>query len=151
MNATKPILTLSSIRTLRTLSPIRTLRVLIVDDQPMILKRVRSILAEQTDFEICGEAHDGAKAIEEAQRLEPDVVILNVSMPVMNGFAAARLIKAKLPSTAIVILSSEADKHFVAEAKKVGASAYVCKTKADDSLVKAIEAAVIGSEFISLV
>jgi DNA-binding NarL/FixJ family response regulator len=142
MNVTQPILTLS---------PIRTLRILIVDDQPMILKRVRSILRDQTDFEICGEAYDGAKAVEEAQRLKPDVVILNVSMPVMNGFEAARLIKTKLPSTAIVILSSEADKHFAAEAKKIGASAYVCKTKADDSLVKAIETAVTGSEFISLV
>ncbi len=142
MIATQPILTLRSMR---------TVRILIVDDQPMILKRVRSILAKQSDFEICGEAYDGAKAVEEAQRLKPDVVILNVSMPVMNGFAAARLIKTKLPSTAIVILSSEADKHFVAEAKKIGASAYVIKTKADDSLVKAIEAAVIDSEFISLV
>jgi DNA-binding NarL/FixJ family response regulator len=142
MNATKPVLTLS---------PMRIFRILIVDDQPMILKRVRSILEQHPDFEICGEAYDGAQAIEEAQRLAPDVVILNVSMPVMNGFAAARLIKAKLPSTAIVILSSEADKHFVAEAKKIGASAYVTKTKADDSLVEAIEAAVIGSEFISLV
>src|ERR1700684_599596 len=142
MNATSSILTLS---------PMRMLRILIVDDQPMILKRVRSILTEQSDFEICGEAHDGAKAVEEAQRLKPDVVILNVSMPVMNGFAAARLIKAKLPGTAIVILSSEADKHFVAEAKKIGASAYVIKTKADEYLVKAIEAAVSGSEFVSLV
>lgn len=142
MNATQSVLTPS---------PPHTFRILIVDDQPIILKRVRSILAEQTDFEICGEAYDGAKAIEKAQQLKPDVVILNVSMPVMNGFEAARLIKTKLPSTAIVILSSEADKHFVAEAKKIGASAYVFKSKADDSLVKAIEAAVIGSEFISLV
>ena len=132
-------------------SPMRMVRILIVDDQPMILKRVRSILAEQTDFEVCGEACDGAKALEEAQRLKPDVVILNVSMPVMNGFAAARLIKTKLPGTGIVILSSEADKHFVAEAKKIGASAYVIKTRADDSLVKAIEDAVIGRDFISFV
>ena len=130
------------------LSPVRALRILVVDDQPMILRRVRSILAEQPNFEVCGEAYDGAKAIEEAQRLKPDVVVLNVSMPVMDGFAAARVIKAKLPTTAIVILSSEADRHFVAEVKKIGASAYVIKTKAGESLVKAIEASVIGGEFV---
>jgi DNA-binding NarL/FixJ family response regulator len=129
-------------------SPVRTLRILLVDDQPMILKRVRSILAEQPDFEVCGEAYDGAQAIEEAQRLKPDVVVLNVSMPVMDGFAAARVIKARLATTGVVILSSDADKHFVAEAKKIGANAYVIKTKADDSLVKAIEAAVSGGEFV---
>jgi DNA-binding NarL/FixJ family response regulator len=130
------------------LSPVRTLRILVVDDQPMILKRVRSILAEQPNFEVCGEAYDGAQAIEQAQRLKPDVVVLNVSMPVMDGFAAARVIKARSATTAVVILSSEADKHFVAEAKKSGASAYVIKTKAGDSLVKAIEAAVSSGEFV---
>jgi len=72
---------------------------------------------------------DGARAIEEAQRLKPDVVILNISMPVSNGLEAARQIKVKLPDLAIVILSSNADKHFVAEAKKVGLAATSQKTK----------------------
>jgi DNA-binding NarL/FixJ family response regulator len=130
------------------LSLVRTLRILIVDDQPLILKRVRAILEGQPNFEVCGEAYDGAKAIQEAQRLKPDVVVLNVSMPVMDGFAAARVIKARLAATAVVILSSDADKHFVAEAKRIGANAYVVKTKADDALVKAIEAAVTGGEFV---
>jgi DNA-binding NarL/FixJ family response regulator len=72
---------------------------------------------------VCGEAYDGAKAIEEAQRLKPDVVVLNVSMPILNGMDAARKIKAELPEIAVVILSSNAGAHFVEEAKKVGARA----------------------------
>ena len=91
---------------------------------------------------------DGARAIEEAQRLKPDVVILNISMPVLNGLEAARQIKVKLPDLAIVILSSNADKHFVEEAKKVGARGYVAKDKAGRSLVSAVEAAVTTDEFV---
>ena len=97
---------------------------------------------------MCGEAVDGAKAIEEAQRLKPDVVVLNVTMPVLNGFEAAREIKASLPETAIVILSGHADERFVEEAKKIGARAYVAKNKAGEALIKAIEAAVIGGDFV---
>jgi DNA-binding NarL/FixJ family response regulator len=110
------------------------LRILIADDHPVIRKQVRSILESHARFDVCGEAYDGAQAIEEAQRLKPDVVILNVSMPVLNGFEAAREIKANLPTSAIVILSSNADKVFVDEAKKIGVRAYVTKTKAGERL-----------------
>jgi DNA-binding NarL/FixJ family response regulator len=127
---------------------IKTLRILIADDQPIIRKHVRRILEEQPSFSVCGEAYDGAKAIEEAQRLKPDVVVLNVSMPILNGLAAGRKIKAELPETAIVILSSNADKHFVEEAKKIGARAYVAKSKAAEALVTAIERAIVDGEFV---
>jgi CheY-like chemotaxis protein len=130
--------------------PDLTVRILLVDDQPVILKRVRAILAERLDFEVCGEAHDGASGVEEALRLKPHAVVLNVSMPILDGFAAARAIKAKVPTTAIVILSTEADKHFVAEARKCGANAYVVKTKAAESLVAAIDGALTGGEFVLL-
>jgi chemotaxis response regulator CheB len=96
----------------------RSVRILIADDQPIIRTMVRSTLEKIPHFEVCAEAVDGAEAIEEAQRLKPDVVVLNVTMPVLNGFDAAREIKATLPETAIVILSSHADQRFVAAAKK---------------------------------
>ncbi len=99
-------------------------------------------------FEVCGEAHDGVEAIDEAQRLKPDIVVMNITMPVMNGIEAAREIKAKLPELAIVILSSHADKQFVEQAKKSGARAYVAKSKAGKALVRAIEAAVIDGDFV---
>ncbi len=124
------------------------IRILIADDQPIIRRQVRAILEEHPGFEVCGEVQDGARAIEEAQRLKPDVVILNISMPVLNGLEAARQIKIESPDLAIVILSSNADKHFVEEAKKVGARGYVAKDKAGLSLVRAVEAAVTTDEFV---
>jgi DNA-binding NarL/FixJ family response regulator len=69
-------------------------------------------------------------------------------MPILNGLDAGRKIKAELPETAIVILSSNADKHFIEEAKKIGARAYVAKSKAAEALVTAIERAIIDGEFI---
>jgi two-component system response regulator NreC len=126
----------------------RRVRILIADDHPIIRRVVRSTLQQHPHFEICGEAVDGAEAIEEAKKLKPDVVVLNVSMPVMNGFEAAREIKMILPESAIVILSQNADQHFIAEAKKVGVQAYVSKSKAGESLVKAVEGAVLGEDFL---
>jgi DNA-binding NarL/FixJ family response regulator len=101
----------------------RRVRILIADDHPVIRQRVRFALEGHSRFEVCAEAEDGAKAIEEAQRLKPDVVVLNVTMPVVDGFQAAREIKASLPETAIVILSSHVDQRFIDEAKKIGARA----------------------------
>jgi len=124
------------------------IRVLIVDDHPVIRKIVRSTLEAHPHFDVCGEATNGAQAIEDAKKLKPDVVVLNITMPVMNGFEAAREIKTILPQTAIVILSSNADQHFIEEAKKIGVQAYVTKTKAGEELVKAVEAAVIGEDFV---
>jgi two-component system response regulator NreC len=126
----------------------RRLRVLIADDYTLIRKHVRTLLEEYPNFEVCGEARDGAEAIEQAQRLKPDVILLNISMPNVNGFDAARVIKAKLPQSAIVILSANADERFIEEAKRVGARAYVAKTKAGEALINAIEQAVTGDDFI---
>ena len=126
----------------------RRVRILIADDYPAIRASVRFTLEEHPRFEVCGEAEDGAKAIEEAKRLKPDVVVLNVSMPVLNGFAAAREIKTSLPETAIVILSADADERFVEEARRIGARAYVAKTELGKALIKAIETAVQGGDFV---
>ena len=126
----------------------RRVRILLADDHPVIRKTVRTALEVHPRFEVCGEAVDGAKAIEEAKKLKPDVVILNVSMPVLNGFEAAREIKANLPQTAIIILSTDADRRFVEEAKRIGARAYVAKIRAAEVLAKAIEAALLGGDFV---
>ena len=146
-----PYRSLVSSRALRTSpQPLhdRRLRILIADDHPVIRKTVRQILDSHPRFEVCGEAHDGAEAIDEAQRLKPDVVVLNITMPILDGLAAAREITAKLPESAIVILSSHADKQFIEQAKKSGARAYVAKSMAGEALVRAIEAAVIEGNFV---
>lgn len=126
----------------------RKVQVLIADDHSLIRKRVRSTLEQHPRFQVCGEAADGSTAIEEAKRLRPDVVVLNVTMPVLNGFEAAREIKATLPESAIVILSSNTDRQFIEEAKRIGARAYVAKSKAGDALIKAIERALQGDDFV---
>jgi DNA-binding NarL/FixJ family response regulator len=128
----------------------RRIRVLLADDHPIIRKMVRSTLQEHPHFEVCGEAENGAEAIELAKQIKPDVAILNVMMPVLNGFDAAREIKKHVPQSAIVILSTHADRLFVNEAKKMGIRVYVSKTKVGEALVKAVEAAVRGEDFVVL-
>jgi CheY-like chemotaxis protein len=123
-------------------------RVLLVDDHDGVRKAVRSLLEAHPRFEIVGEAVDGREGIDEAVKLKPDVVVLNVSMPVLNGIEAARVIKSDSPQSAIVILSSNADKHLVEVAKEVGAKAYVAKTRIGASLIKAIEEAIAGGDFV---
>lgn len=108
------------------------IRVVVADDHPVVRGMVRSALEQHPHFEVCGEAENGAEAIEEVKRVRPDVVVLNVTMPLVNGFQAAREIKKQIPDMPIVILSSHADKHFVEEA------------------LDALEAAVKGEDFIVL-
>jgi DNA-binding NarL/FixJ family response regulator len=126
------------------------IRVVVADDHPVVRGMVRSTLQQHPHFEVCGEAENGAEAIEGVKRVRPDVVVLNVTMPLVNGFQAAREIKKQIPETAIVILSSHADKYFVEEAKKIGVRAYVPKSKISQALVEALEAAVKGDDFIVL-
>lgn len=126
----------------------RTLRILIAEDNSMIRKRVRTVLEGDPRFDVCAEVADGADAIEQAICLKPDVVVLNITMPVLSGLDAAREIRVKVPECAIVILSSHADQQFIEEAKRVGARAYVAKTKIGDALIEAIADSVESRDFI---
>lgn len=128
----------------------RRTRILIADDHSSIRKAVRLTLEEQPDFEICGVAEDGRQAVEEASRLKPDVTILNITMPHLNGLEAARQIKAERPETAIVILSSHADQEFIAIAKGLGVRGYVSKMKAGQELIKAVQAAMRDEDYYVL-
>ncbi len=128
--------------------PERRLRVLVADDHPIVRRMVRTTLQENPSFEVCAEAIDGAEAVEEAKHLKPDVVVLNMNMPRMNGYEAAREIKKQVPESAIVILSTHVDKHFVEEAKKIGVGVYVSKSKVAEALFDAIRAAVAGKDFV---
>jgi CheY-like chemotaxis protein len=125
----------------------RNLRILIADDIPTILRLVKQILNAHAGFEVVGEARDGDQAVSLAETLRPDVVVLNVTMPMMSGFEAARRIRVRVPDSAIVILSSHKDKQFISEARRAGANGYVEKSQADEQLVHAIESAVKGEEF----
>jgi DNA-binding NarL/FixJ family response regulator len=129
-------------------TPERRIRVVVADDHPLVRKMVTATFQSTSHIDVVAEAKDGAEAVEEAKKSRPDVVILNISMPRMNGFQAASEIKKHVTESAIVILSTHADKHFIDEAKKLGVRVYISKTKVSDSLVLAVEAAVKGEDFI---
>jgi len=126
----------------------RRIRVVVADDHPVIRRMVSMTLLRYTHIDVVAEARDGLQAVEEANKTKPDVVILNVSMPRMNGFEAAREIKKPLPEAAIVILSTHADQHFIEVAKKIGVRVYISKTQVGDSLIHAVEAAINGEDFV---
>jgi two-component system nitrate/nitrite response regulator NarL len=123
------------------------IKILVADDHVMIRKIVTSTLEQEAGFEVVGEAVNGLEAVRKAEALKPNVVILNVTMPVLDGFEAARQIRRMLPEVAIVILSSNADRQFIEEAKKIGVRAYVPKNEAAVALVKAVEAAIRNEDF----
>ena len=108
---------------------------------------VKRILKAHQGFEVVGEARDGEHAVSLAKSLKPDVIVINVTMPKMSGFEAARRIRVHVPDSAIVILSSHKDQQFIEEARKAGANGYVGKSDADEQLIRAIESTVKGEEF----
>jgi DNA-binding NarL/FixJ family response regulator len=128
--------------------PERRIRVVVADDHPLVRRMVAATFLQSPHIDVVAEAGDGLEAVEQAKQAKPDVVILNISMPRMNGFQAAQEIKKHVPESAIVIMSSHADKQFIEEARKLGVRVYISKTQAGDSLVKAVEAAVKGEEFV---
>src|SRR3984893_19491423 len=98
-----------------------TIRILVADDHPTILEMVKTILKAHHGFEVVGEARDGQHAVRLAESLQPDVTVINVTMPKMSGFEAARRIRVHVPDSAIVILSSHRDQQLMEEGWQGGA------------------------------
>jgi DNA-binding NarL/FixJ family response regulator len=116
------------------------LRVLIADDHEAVRKGVCAILSSRVDLEICGEAVNGQEAVDKAMELKPDVIILDVTMPVLSGFDAARLIREQLPNTPIIMLTMHENSQLIEEAKKLGVNGYVAKSEAGQVLLRAVDA-----------
>jgi DNA-binding NarL/FixJ family response regulator len=125
----------------------RPVKILVADDHPVVRRMVTSTLKAEPQFDVIAEAENGLEAVHKAGTLKPHVVVLNITMPVLDGFEAARRIRKQIPEVAIVILSSNADKQFIEEAKKAGARAYVPKSKAAFALVKAIQDSIRNDGF----
>ncbi len=121
------------------------LRVLLVDDHEIMRQGLRLLLEKSSDMDVVGEANDGLKAIELAKELEPDVVVMDVNMPGVDGADATRRIVSSQPETRIVALSMHSKKGFIIEMLKAGASGYVLKENAFSELVNAINT-VMGNE-----
>lgn len=122
-------------------------RILLGDDQPLILEALESILCK--DFDVVGVASDGRELVKEARRLQPDAVVLDISMPGLNGFEAAREIKEILPAVKLLFLTQTADQSYVDAAFALGASAYVVKQAAARELVNALGEALAGRFYCS--
>jgi NarL family two-component system response regulator YdfI len=102
--------------------------ILIVDDSPVIRSSLRSCIAQNSDWEVCGDAENGKVALDLVQRLHPEVVLLDLSMPVMNGFDAARQIREIAPCTHIVLFTLHASPQVMEEARKLGVHDVVSKS-----------------------
>ncbi|MGH9469154.1 MAG: response regulator [Terriglobia bacterium] len=125
------------------------LRILLADDHPVVLNGLRSLLETQPDWQVCGEAGDGQEAIAEAERLKPDVAVLDLSMPKLNGIEAARRIVSNTAHPEVLILTVHESEEMVREALQAGARGYVLKSDAGDELVIAVRALSQHKPFLS--
>jgi two-component system, NarL family, response regulator LiaR len=120
------------------------IRVLVVDDHTIVRKGIRALLAEIDDIELVGEAGDGQEAIAQVEALQPDVVLMDLVMPEMDGAAATRAIKACCPEIRVVALTSFREEELVQGALRAGAIGYLLKNVSADKLAEAIRAACAG-------
>ncbi len=114
------------------------LRILIVDDHEIVRRGIRAILRSRADWEVCAEAADGIEAVEQAKKLRPDIVLMDISMPGMDGLAATRLIKKEMPDTDVILVSQNESKVVAREAQGVQASGFVSKSDVAKTLVRVI-------------
>jgi DNA-binding NarL/FixJ family response regulator len=125
------------------------LRILIGDDHTVVRQGLCKILEEQPAWEIVAQTSDGREAVQQALSLEPDVVILDIAMPLLNGIEATRQIVRRLPNTAVLILSMHADEAYITRAVQAGAKGYLLKDSADTDLIRAVHAISAGKSFFS--
>jgi two-component system response regulator NreC len=126
-----------------------TTRVLIADDHPLIRSGLRALLGREPEFEVVGEAADGYQALELVEQLRPDVVMLDVSMPRLNGIDVAQKISEKTPSTRIIIVSIHSDEGYVLRALKAGAKGYLLKASPEGDILNAVRAVAAGQAYLS--
>jgi len=125
------------------------IRIIIADDHDILREGLRGILQKQPDIEIVGEADNGRNAVELAKELSPDIVIMDITMPDLNGIEATRRILKEIPGIQIIALSMHNDRQFVRRMLDVGASGYLLKQSASRELVTAIRAVRAGNFYLS--
>ena len=124
------------------------LRVLLVDDHPVVRLGLRALLDSEPDMEVVGEAGNGAEAVSRTHELKPDIVIMDISMPEMDGLEATRRIRALDPDTHVLILTVHAQERYLFPVLKAGAAGYVLKSTVDTELVNAIRVVAQGGAFL---
>jgi two-component system, NarL family, response regulator NreC len=127
----------------------KKLRILLADDHIVVRTGLRALLERQPNLEVVGETENGRETVELAASLGPDVVVMDVAMPVLNGIEATKTIVTQRPATAVVILSMHADESYVMRALKAGARGYLLKDSAAADLISAIQAVSQNKSFFS--
>jgi two-component system response regulator NreC len=128
---------------------VNPIRILLADDHTVIRRGLRALLERQNGFVVVAEAADGREAVDAAAAVAPDVAVIDIGMPNLNGIEAATRIKEKRPETAVVILSMHADESYVLRALKSGARGYLLKDSPEEDLINAIHAVHQGKAFFS--
>lgn len=123
-------------------------RVMLVDDHRILRDALRGILEREHDIALVGEAFDGAQAIETARKLQPDVVLMDIGLPTMNGVEVTRVLLSEKTSTKVIALSTFSDRQVVTQMLDAGASGYVVKSAGRDELLRAIRAVALGRTYL---
>lgn len=125
------------------------IRVLLAEDHTIVRKGIRSLLDDEPDIEVVGEASDGRETVEKAEKLVPDVVLMDITMPQLNGLEATRQIKKLLPDIKILGLTMYTNEEYILQLLQAGGSGYVVKHSAPSDLISAIRAVYRGDLFLS--
>lgn len=125
-------------------------RILLVDDHPVVRRGLRTLLEEREEWEVVGEASDGIEALEKVGSLQPDVVVLDVTMPRMNGIEACRQIQRESPGREVLFVTQHDSPQMMREALAAGAKGYVVKSNLARDLVEAVDAVSQHREFTAL-
>ena len=124
-------------------------RIMLADDHTIVRQGLARLLEEQPNLKVIGEATNGRDAIEKAQQLKPDILIMDIAMPRLNGIEAAKRIRKQLPETKILILSMYSHEHYIYELIEAGISGYLLKESSGRDIIKAIHAAMNNETFLS--
>jgi DNA-binding NarL/FixJ family response regulator len=124
-------------------------RVLIVEDFVTFRRFVCSTLGTKPELQVVGEASDGQEAVQKAEELKPDLILLDIGLPTLNGIDAARQIRKLSPESKIIFLSQESSADVIEAALSLGALAYVVKTRAESDLLAAVDSVLLGKRFVS--
>lgn len=126
-----------------------SIKILLADDHQIMREGLYNLLKKQPNFEVLDQAEDGITAVKKAKELEPDVIIMDIGMPGLNGIEATRQIKSDSPFIKVIALSMYSESRFVAEMLKAGACAYILKDSAFEELVQAIHASIADKIYLS--